>query len=329
MADQFLSDAPMNLSVEFPGRDHVIPYNLTSLEAQFFRPNDTGNSTNGTEYQNNLFTVTPGLVVLLSILYGSISVTAVLGNFLVILVIVKNKSMQTVTNFFIANLSVADVMIGIFSIPFQFQAALLQRWDLPHILCPVAPFVKELSVNISIITLTVISIDRYFAVIHPLKPRCSSKTARLVMLVVWGFSLGSSVPVAIVFRVIYIPDSIPGTTKPFCAPAFPSVNGFDLGQVYMMYITIVQYFFPLLIISFAYFRIMHTIWLTKAPGSAMDSRDAIMNRNKKKVREIRYNYCLTLKLTMIHLFQPTQCTYIADSCADDYILHEFTLAIVY
>ena len=261
------------MSTDFSAHGLVEVYNGTS----------TGNGTNRTLYENNLFTVTPSLIALLSILYGSISVTAVIGNFLVILVIIKNKSMQTVTNFFIANLSVADVMIGIFSIPFQFQAALLQRWDLPHILCPVAPFVKELSVNVSIITLTIISIDRYFAVIHPLKPRSSSKTARLVMLVVWGFSLGSSVPVAIVFRVIYIPDSIPGTTKPFCAPAFPSVNDFNLGQVYMMYVTIVQYFFPLLIISIAYFRIMHRIWLTKAPGSAMDTRDAIMTRNKKKV----------------------------------------------
>ena len=286
MTNQFLPDTPINRTMDYPGHSHVGHYNMTSPEINFFLQNYTGNGTNMSYYEDNLFHVTPSLIVLLSILYGSISVTAVIGNFLVILVIIKNKSMQTVTNFFIANLSVADVMIGIFSIPFQFQAALLQRWDLPHILCPVAPFVKELSVNVSIITLTVISIDRYFAVIHPLKPRCSSKTARLVMLIVWGFSLGSSVPVAIVFRVIYIPGDLPGTTKPFCAPAFPSVNDFDLGQVYMMYVTIVQYFFPLLIISIAYFRVMHKIWLTKAPGSAMDSRDAIMNRNKKKVREL-------------------------------------------
>ena len=80
--------------------------------------------------------------MLLSILYGSISAVTVVGNALVILVIFKNQSMRTVTNFYIANLSVADVVIGVLGIPFQFQAALLQRWDLPHFLCPVAPFVK-------------------------------------------------------------------------------------------------------------------------------------------------------------------------------------------
>lgn len=34
--------------------------------------------------------------------------------------------MRTVTNFLLANLSLADIIIGLFAIPFQFQAALLQ-----------------------------------------------------------------------------------------------------------------------------------------------------------------------------------------------------------
>jgi len=38
----------------------------------------------------------------------------------------------------------------------------------------VAPFVKELSVNVSILTLTVISVDRYHAVVRPLSPGWSA-----------------------------------------------------------------------------------------------------------------------------------------------------------
>ncbi|ELU06581.1 hypothetical protein CAPTEDRAFT_181725 [Capitella teleta] len=238
-----------------------------------------GNSTDG----ELLYYVPTGLVVLLSILYGSISILSVVGNFLVILVIIKNKSMQTVTNFFFANLSVADVMIGIFSIPFQFQAALSQRWDLPHILCPVAPFVKELTVNVSVITLTVISIDRYFAVLHPLKARVSRKVAKIVMSVVWAFSLASAIPVAIVYRVKFTDDKHTNGKKPFCSPTFGTFNDIDLGRVFHLYVAVVQYFLPLVIICYSYFRIMHRIWLTKAPGSAMDTRDQIMNRNKRKV----------------------------------------------
>lgn len=65
------------------------------------------------------FDVPTGLICLLAFLYGSISLLAVIGNGLVILVIVKNNRMHTVTNIFIANLAVADVIIGLFSIPFQ------------------------------------------------------------------------------------------------------------------------------------------------------------------------------------------------------------------
>lgn len=50
--------------------------------------------------------------------------------------------MRTVTNFFIANLALADITIAMFTIPFQFQAVLLQRWDLPDFLCALCPFIQ-------------------------------------------------------------------------------------------------------------------------------------------------------------------------------------------
>ena len=230
---------------------------------------------------DELYHVTPGIVVLLSFLYGSISLLSVVGNLLVIVVIARNKSMHTVTNFYIANLAVADVLIGIFATPFQFQAALLQRWDLPHILCPVAPFFKEMTVNVSICTLTVISIDRYFAVMHPLKPRCSWGVARVVMVLVWLFSIGSAIPLILVFRVAIV--ETPTTYKPFCQADFVSLFGMDTGKFYWLYLNVVQYFFPLCIICYAYFRIMYRIWGNRAPGSAMDSRDQMLNKNKRKV----------------------------------------------
>lgn len=51
----------------------------------------------------------------------------------------------------------------------QFQAALLQRWNLPEVMCPFCPFVQVLSVNVSIFTLTAIAIDRHRAILSPLR----------------------------------------------------------------------------------------------------------------------------------------------------------------
>lgn len=54
-------------------------------------------------------------------------------------------------------------------ITFKFQAALLQRWNLPALMCPFCPFVQVLSVNVSIFTLTAIAIDRHRAILSPLR----------------------------------------------------------------------------------------------------------------------------------------------------------------
>jgi leucokinin receptor len=51
----------------------------------------------------------------------------------------------------------------------QFQAALLQRWNLPHFMCAFCPFVQVLSVNVSVFTLTAIAVDRHRAILYPLR----------------------------------------------------------------------------------------------------------------------------------------------------------------
>lgn len=68
-----------------------------------------------------------GLLVLLSIFYGTISILAVIGNSLVIWIVATTRQMQTVTNMFIANLALADVVIGMFAIPFQVSERIMEN----------------------------------------------------------------------------------------------------------------------------------------------------------------------------------------------------------
>jgi len=52
------------------------------------------------------------------------------------------RRMNTVINIYIGNLAIADIIIALFCIPFQFQAAILQRWDLPEFMCKLCPFIQ-------------------------------------------------------------------------------------------------------------------------------------------------------------------------------------------
>nr|KAG5703077.1 hypothetical protein BaRGS_016238 [Batillaria attramentaria] len=206
----------------------------------------TGNVTTGP------YEVPTGLICLLAFLYGSISLLAVLGNGLVILIIVKNRRMHTVTNIFIANLAVADVIIGMFSIPFQFQAALLQRWVLADFMCSLAPMVQVISVNVSIFTLTVIAMDRYIAVLHPFRAGCSQRSAAIIITVTWVMAIALSLPYAMFFLV----------HQP------PGLDNFFV--YYTCFLVALQYFFPLLVISFCYCRIAWHIWGSRRPARERD-----------------------------------------------------------
>ncbi|ODM95715.1 Neuropeptide Y receptor [Orchesella cincta] len=68
-------------------------------------------------------------------------------------------------------------------------------------------------------------------------------------------------------------------TKPFC-------TNLGLSPTFRMYYTlglvVIQYFFPLIIISAAYTHMATKLWGTTAPGNKEESRDAVVLRNKKK-----------------------------------------------
>lgn len=50
---------------------------------------------------------------------ASILVFAVISNFLVIFVVIRNKKMRSVTNIFIGNLAVSDIVLGAFILPMR------------------------------------------------------------------------------------------------------------------------------------------------------------------------------------------------------------------
>ncbi|KAL8568244.1 hypothetical protein ACOMHN_027767 [Nucella lapillus] len=228
----------------------------------------------------NPYDVPTGLICLLAFLYGSISLLAVLGNSLVILIIIKNRRMHTVTNIFIANLAVADVIIGLFSIPFQFQAALLQRWVLAHFMCNLAPMVQVISVNVSIFTLTVIALDRYIAVLHPFRAGCSPRSAAIIITVTWVLSIALSLPYALYFSVKYEPlEGLGGT--PVCKLR-PPPHLMEMFVYYACFLVALQYLFPLLVISFCYCRIAWHIWGSRRPGADCNTTEDVRDRNKRK-----------------------------------------------
>ncbi|KAG8221950.1 hypothetical protein J437_LFUL007791 [Ladona fulva] len=231
-----------------------------------------------------IYSASPGVVALLSLCYGLLSIAAVGGNALVIWAVFGSRRMRkSTTNFYIANLALADITIGLFCIPFQFQAALLQRWDLPWFMCGFCPFIQVLSVNVSIFTLTAIAVDRHKAIVNPLSGvKSSASRARTIIATIWSFAGALALPMAMALGVTESPVGLPEElTKPFCSNVGLSTGAM---MAYRHALVAVQYVCPLAVISVAYARVGMRLYWSETPGTAQRRRDAHMLRHKKKVK---------------------------------------------
>ena len=94
-------------------------------------------------------------------MYITITLLAIGGNGIVIYIVLAYQSMKTVTNLFIINLSVGDILMASLCIPFTFVSnLLLQYWPFGSIMCVVVCYAQAVSVFVSAYTLVAISIDR-------------------------------------------------------------------------------------------------------------------------------------------------------------------------
>lgn len=68
-------------------------------------------------------------------LYSLIFLLAIVGNVLVIVVLVQNKKMRTITNVFLVNLSVSDLLLAVFCMPFTLIPTLMQDFVFGMAMC--------------------------------------------------------------------------------------------------------------------------------------------------------------------------------------------------
>ncbi|XP_076606605.1 alpha-1A adrenergic receptor-like [Chaetodon auriga] len=116
---------------------------------------------------------------------------AIVGNILVILSVVCNRHLRIPTNYFIINLAIADLLLGTTVLPVSATLEILDYWVFGRIFCDIWAAVDVLCCTASIMSLCVISIDRYIGVRYPLQyPMIvTEKRALLAMLGVWVLAI--------------------------------------------------------------------------------------------------------------------------------------------
>jgi len=99
--------------------------------------------------------------VLIAVMAGTLSMITVAGNIMVILSFKIDKQLQTISNYFLLSLAIADVTIGSISMPLYTIYLLLGYWPFGPNICDMWLALDYLASNASVLNLLMISFDRY------------------------------------------------------------------------------------------------------------------------------------------------------------------------
>nr|QMS43313.1 short neuropeptide F receptor [Thaumetopoea pityocampa] len=178
------------------------------------------------------------------ILYTVIFVLGVFGNVLVCYVVFRNKAMQTVTNLYITNLALSDILLCIFAVPLTPMYTFLGRWIFGRLLCHLMPYAQGISVYISTLTLTSIAVDRFFVIVFPFHPRMTLNKCIYIIIFIWVFSLVVTCPYG-----LYMGIQTTNNSTFYCEESWPSDKS---RKIFGVFTTVLQFLLPFIIIAICY-----------------------------------------------------------------------------
>ncbi len=204
-------------------------YNLTSLLA--------GDVESPADEINFTQAIVAGMVL------GVMIFMTISGNLLVLLAVFVNSHLRSTTNYFIVNLACADLLLGTCVLPFSASLEIINYWAFGPIFCDIWAAVDVLCCTASIMSLCVISIDRYIGVTRPLQHSSimSEKRALYIIILVWLLSIAISV--APLF----------GWKEP--PPEDPTICEVTKQLGYVLFSVAGSFYIPLIIILVVYFRV--------------------------------------------------------------------------
>ncbi|XP_057632219.1 somatostatin receptor type 2 [Chionomys nivalis] len=227
--------------------------------------------SNGSNQTEPYYDMTSNAV--LTFIYFVVCVVGLCGNTLVIYVILRYAKMKTITNIYILNLAIADELFML-GLPFLAMQVALVHWPFGKAICRVVMTVDGINQFTSIFCLTVMSVDRYLAVVHPIKSAKwrRPRTAKMINVAVWSLSLLVILPI-----MIYAGLRSNQWGRSSCTINWPGESG-AWYTGFIIYAFILGFLVPLTIICLCYLFI-----IIKVKSSGIRVGSSKRKKSEKKV----------------------------------------------
>ncbi|CAF0929559.1 unnamed protein product [Adineta steineri] len=174
----------------------------------------------------------------------------IFGNVLVVVSVYREKSLHTVTNYFVVSLAISDITVAAVVMPFAIYLEYNGVWKLSERLCDFWVASDCMACTASILNLVAIAVDRYIAVTKPLKyaRHKNPKRVAIMIVIVWLVSFFIALPI------------VSGINKSDIA-AYPrsADECAFFNNKFLIFSSLGSFFIPCIIIFAIYYRIFLVI----------------------------------------------------------------------
>ena len=247
-------------------------------------------------------------VVIVTVLYAMTMLVSFLGNSILIHIVWKVPEARSLTSFMFVNMAVADLLVTVSMMPVSVNEIHNDfHWAIPgtfgDVTCRTIQYITKITVMASILSLTLIAIDRFYVVKFPLESTSHTtwyRKSKYISPILWILSsaLMSIMPVFYFFNV---EDSLCELSP--LGDATATMRGL------FIYLFLVTYLVPLAVISTLYGITAHAIWHRRAPTIKLTDIQQRQDTITKK-RAIRTLIVITvafflcwLPVQLMHIFR--------------------------
>ena len=217
-----------------------------------------------------------------------IIIISLVANSLIVILVCKTPNLKKPINYFIANMASSDLLYPIFWIPWQLSYlhtnSFLIGGQLGQALCKLLPFFGSVSFVVSIQNLILIAVDRFGAVVFPLRsPLIRSKLCPFFILATWIVAVAFNSPDLFSYELVEYPEGtrcVPKWKKAFREPS--SFASFIIA-FYLLFIYI-----PVLLLVILYSIIIIKLKTQAHPGEQSANTQQQRNRRNRNVLQMSF-----------------------------------------
>ncbi|XP_054739378.1 neuropeptide CCHamide-2 receptor [Anastrepha obliqua] len=146
---------------------------------------------------------------IITVLFALIFIVGVLGNGTLVIIFFRHRSMRNIPNTYILSLALADLLVIIICVPLACIVYTQESWAFGAEMCRISESFKDISIGVSVFTLTALSGERYCAIVNPLRKLQTRPLTVFTATMIWMVAILLATPSFVVSDIqeIHLPPT--------------------------------------------------------------------------------------------------------------------------